>query len=35
MTYLLPNVNGGTVEVWECVSNFIQHFIGHAITYPY
>ena len=23
---------GGSVEVWECISNFITHFIGHGIT---
>ena len=24
-----------TVEVWEWISDFIQHFIGHVITYPW
>ena len=28
------NFNGCTVEAWECMSNFIPHFIGHVITYP-
>ena len=30
ITYLYPNFN----SVWEWISNFIQHFIGHGITYP-
>ena len=30
-TYLFLNFNGYTVEVWECISNFIQHFIMAAI----
>ena len=30
-----PNLNGGTVEVLEWMSNFIPHFQGHVITYPY
>ena len=25
---------GATVEVWECISNFIALFIEHVITYP-
>ena len=33
ITYSFPNFNGGTVEVWEWISNFIPHFIGHLITY--
>ena len=28
-----PNFNGCTVEVWEWISNFIPHFLGHVITY--
>ena len=28
----IPNFNGATVEVWEWISNFIPHFIGHVIT---
>ena len=35
ITYPFPNFNGFTVEVWEWVSNFIQHFIMDVITYPY
>ena len=35
ITYLFPNFNGATVEVWEWISNFISHFIGHVIVYPY
>ena len=23
------------IEVWEWVSNFIPHFTGHMITYPW
>ena len=29
-----PNFNASTVEVWEWISNFIQHFIMDLITYP-
>ena len=32
--YSFPNFNGATVAVWEWISNFSQHFIGHVITYP-
>ena len=35
ITYLYPNLNGSTVEVWEWRSNFISHFIMEIITYPY
>ena len=34
ITYLLPNVNGSTIEVWEWISNFILHFTGLVLTYP-
>ena len=34
ITYPFPNFNGCTVEVWDCKSNFISHFIMNAITYP-
>ena len=34
ITYQFPNFNGCTVEVWEWIINFIQHFIGHVVTYP-
>ena len=34
ITYPSPDFNGGTVEVWEWISNFISHFPGHVITYP-
>ena len=34
-TYLFPNFSGRTVEVWEWISNFVAHFIGHVIIYPY
>ena len=26
--------HGSAVGVWERISNFIQHFTGHVITYP-
>ena len=34
ITYPFPNANGGTVEVWEWMSNFMPHFTGHVIAYP-
>ena len=34
ITYPFPNFNGATVEVWEWISIFIPHEIGHVITYP-
>ena len=34
ITFLFPNFNGCTVEVWEWISNFISHFTEHVITYP-
>ena len=34
INYPFPNFNGGTVEVWELINNFISHFTGHVITYP-
>ena len=34
ITYPSPNFNGCTVEVWEWISDFTPHFIGHVITYP-
>ena len=30
----LPNFNGATVDVWECISSFISDFSGHVIAYP-
>ena len=33
-TYAFPNFNGCTVEVWECISNFIWRFIMDVITCP-
>ena len=30
LTYQSPNFNGATVEVWQWISNFTPHFIGHA-----
>ena len=35
VTYPFPNFNGAAIEVWEWISNFIQHITGHVITYPY
>ena len=34
ITYPFLNFNGGTVEVWECISNLIPHFTALVITYP-
>ena len=34
ITYALPNFIGCTVEVWEWISNLIQHFAEHVISYP-
>ena len=34
ITCPFPNFNGGAVEAWEWISNFIPHFSGHVITYP-
>ena len=28
ITYPFPNFNSAAVEVWECISNFIQHLTG-------
>ena len=33
ITYPFPKFNGA-VEVLEWISNFTQHFTGHAITWP-
>ena len=33
--YPSPNFNGGTVEVWEWISNFIPHFTGSVIAYQF
>ena len=35
ITYSLPNFNCAAIEVWEWLSNFIPHFTGHVITYPW
>ena len=32
ITYLLPNFNGASVEVWEWISNFIPHLTMDLIT---
>ena len=33
--YLIgSNTPSSAIDVWECVSNFTQHLIGHEITYP-
>ena len=31
----IPKLQRSTVEVWECISDFIPHFIRHVVTYPY
>ena len=33
ITYHIPNFNGCTVQVWEWMSNFTQHFIMDVIIY--
>ena len=33
--YPFPNLSGAAAEVWEWISNFIAHFTGHVITYPW
>ena len=35
ITYTFPNFIGTTIEVWEWIINFIPHFTGHMITYPF
>ena len=35
ITYLFPNFNDSTVEVWEWISNFIPHYIMDVIAYPW
>ena len=27
--------NDAAVEVWDLITNFIPHFIGNVITYPF
>ena len=34
ITYIFPNYNGLTVEVWEWIRDFIPHFIMELINYP-
>ena len=34
ITDTAPNFNVYAVKVWEWISNFIQHFTMHMITYP-
>ena len=33
ITYQFPNFIGCNIEVWGWISNLIQHFTGHVITY--
>ena len=33
ITYPSLNFNGATIEVWDCISNFISHFTGHVIIF--
>ena len=35
ITYPSPNFNYATVEIWECINNFIPHFIRGVLTYPW
>ena len=34
-TYPFLNFNGATVEVQKWMSNFIPHFTGHVLTFPF
>ena len=34
ITYPFPNINDGTVEILELISNFTPHIIMNVITYP-
>ena len=34
ITYLFPNFNNCTVEIWELKNYLISHFIMDVITYP-
>ena len=31
ITYPFPNVNGGTIEIWDRISNFIPHITMHLL----
>ena len=35
ITYLFPNFNASSVEIYDWISDFIPPFIGHVITYPW
>ena len=35
ITYPFPNFNGTTVEFREWISNFVAHYTGQVITYPF
>ena len=32
--YTFPKYNAATIEVWELIGNFIQHFVVDVNTYP-
>ena len=34
MTFQFLNINCATVDVWQWICNFIQHFTGHMVSYP-
>ena len=34
ITYPFSNFDGGTVDVWTWISNFIAHFMMNVTTYP-
>ena len=34
ITYPFPNINIYTIEVWECIRNFILHIIMDVVTAP-
>ena len=35
ITFLFPNVNGVTAELWDWIDSFTPHFTGYVITYPF
>ena len=34
ITYPFPNFNSAAIEIWEWISNSIQHFTVEGIMYP-
>ena len=33
--HLFQKFSGTAIEIWESINNFIPHFTGHVIAYPY